>query len=335
MNSLYRRNPPLFGKALRDAINATPSIRPVLIEDFVLEESVMMVSAKPGCGKTCLLLTVIAQGTLGLPVFGHLPVPHPLRIYIGCPERKALEIHERLKTMQEKGINYDENNLCIDDGYTGLLDISNELSAKEVVSGAKAAFPNGVDLVCFEGMYGMTKKPLSSEEAANEFYRFNAMLIATLKCSIWYSHHTKKTQHDKEGNELPDNWFGSQFLMANVTAAYLLERVKGKRNQSRMKQQKDTVSGIADELIFDFDPETFTLTLDRDTGLLSNKERLRAFVNSCYRTSKTFTYDDLSRFSDLSHSTIARAILAWVKSGAIKNTSGNGHKGLYSALAPV
>jgi hypothetical protein len=325
--SVLRHHLPTIGADLEKEILATPKIRPAHIDDLVLEESVLMVSARPGMGKSCLLLSMVSAASMGVPAYGALDIPRPLRVYIFCPERSGKELRERIARMRER-VPFNTNQFTIDDGMTGIVDISSERSREQVFKGVESVFPGGIDLFCVEGMYGMTRKPLASEEAANEFYRFNAEMQTRYPgCAIWYSHHTKKTQRDDKGKEMPDDWFGSQFLMANVTGAYLFERLPG--NKSRVVQKKDTVSGLADELVFDFDKESFTMTLEPASPLITLKERFRSYANACFREGKTFSYDDLASLGRVSSSTLQRQVLTWVHSGAVSNLNPSGKKGLY------
>lgn len=336
---VIRQRPALWGKLLDSAIRATPAIRPILIEDLLPQKSIIMVSSPAGQGKSVVTLTMVGQGALALPVFKHLPCPRPIRTFILCPERPADELHERIANMRQAGAAWDSDKIAIDDGLVGLCDIANDSSVAEIIKALDAfaadQSPPGLDLICFEGMYAMSRKPLASEETANDFARFNAVLQYRYGCSLWYNNHTIKDRHDKEGNELPRTWFGSQMLMAQVTGAYIFERIKGTTTRSRMINKKDTTSGLAEELIFDYDPESFTVELATDLGLVTNTERLRAFVNSCHRSGKAFSYTELAAGSHLSRSTIQRRVVTWVAKGALRNRNGQGQSALYEALHSV
>jgi hypothetical protein len=337
---IKRQRPAVWGAELDRAIAETPAIRPALIEDLLPQGSIIMNSSPSGEGKSVVMLTMVGQATRGLPVFNHLACLRPLRIFILCPERPATELFERVRNMKNAGAQWDSNRVCIDDGLVGLVDIANDSSMNAVMSEidrfATSQEPQGVDLICFEGMYAMSRKPLASEEAANDFARWNAVLQYRYKgCSLWYSNHTLKDRVDGSGNQLPRTFFGSTMIMAQVTGAYIFERIKGTSTRSRMKNHKDTVSGLANELIFDYDPESFTVELARDTGLVTARERLRNFVNACYREGKAFELSDLKRISDLSHSTLKRAQAEWIAMGAIRNLNHNGQRALYTVLRPI
>src|SRR5262249_25962873 len=88
----FRNHHALTGEDLAASIESTEATRPALIESLALEETSLMVSSPPGQGKSAILLTAVAQSSVGLPVFGELPCARPLRSYIFCPERSAREL---------------------------------------------------------------------------------------------------------------------------------------------------------------------------------------------------------------------------------------------------
>lgn len=323
----------ITGKTLADEIARTPENRPYLVENLILEKSVTMMAAEPGTGKSCVLATIFCEASVALPVFGQLSVPRPLTTYVFCPERPAYELKERCRKIG-KIVPYDVNRLLFDEGMTGLVDLSNPKSIEQIFYGIDRNAPNGIDIFAIEGLYGMTRKPLASEETANMLYRFNARLMSEFDCAIWYNHHTTKKRRAEDGTELPPQWFGSQFIMANVTGAYTLERLP-KENYVQLTQNKDTVSGLANKLSLTFDPETFTVRMGNGSDGMGGKEKARRFVNACLSTSKMFTYDDLEAASNLCHSTTSKLIMEWVAERRITNTKPNGHKALYRAEASV
>lgn len=330
----YRHHQALTGVALQHDIDATPEVRPVYIDELVLEESVVMLASPPGQGKSCLLLTMIAHASAGLPVFGQLRCPRPLRCYVFCPERSARELKERFRKIQ-RAIPAVMENIVFDDGMTGKVDIALQGSRDSIYREMdRLSKGTKYDIFFIEGLYGMTRLPLAKEETANLFYRFHSEMIARMGCSIWESHHTKKIQRNWKGEELPAEWFGSQFLMANATGAYLFQRLP-QAYKSHITMGKDTVSGLASELGFTFDPETFTMEVDVSSEHVSGKERIRIFVNTCLQTGKTFDYTQLTHISKLSQSTLTRTLMTWVKEGKIINVNGNGQKGLYRVLGLV
>lgn len=323
----------LSSDALAKAIDSTPEIRPHLVEGFILEHSVNIISSAPGQGKTCIILMVATQGSVALPVFGDLEVPRPLTTYIFCPERPSYELRERCKKIR-KFVPYDLSRIVFDDGMTGLVDLSKTSCEDTIFFSIDRHCPHGIDIFAVDGLYGMSRKPLASEETANSILRFNSKLMNNFGCSPYYNHHFAKTKYDNSGIALPPNPFGSQFLYANATGTYNFERLPGP-NLSTLKLAKDTVSGLISEITLSFDHETFSMvSIGQSTGR-AEKEKLRRFINACLQTSKEFSYDDLSKQCNLRIDTIRRYISPWVAENRISNVNPNGVKALFKTLASV
>lgn len=333
---MYRTHLPLGGSDLEAAIRATPAIRPYFIESFILEESSVLVVAPHGQGKTSIVYTVLIHGSGGQPVFGHLACARPLRFYVFCPERRATELKERLRKALDIGIPFNINNIYIDDGMTGMTDFCIPECCAQIILGvnsAKAGFFGGhnPDIIIIEGLYAMSAKPMQDPMFARGLMAFNTMIHRAYNASVYYSSHTKKQQRDYKGEKMDLDFLGGILIPANVTGFYLFERLQAV-NKSHMTQQKDTVSGLANELAFTYDPETGLLALDSDSPQVKAAEKFRIHINECLRTGRTFTNADLMFIGQVSQSTVARVISQRVKEGAIINIGPKGGNGVYKVL---
>lgn len=329
----FRHHDAITGQALADAIEHTEEARPYLVENLILAESLTLISSDPGQGKTCITLMIASQGSIAVPVFGDLHVPKPFTTYIFCPERSSREMRERLKLIRQT-IPFDVNRIIIDDGMRGLVNLENPRSKEALFQSIHRNATNGIDLLIVDALYGMTAKPLASEETANMLYRFNARVLREFNCNILYNNHNTKTRFTGDGSTLPPNPFGSQMIMANATAAFTFGRLPGP-HLSQLKMVKDTVSGLANEITLTFDPETFTLSSLGAQGIRSRKEKLRRYLNTCHHDSKLCSYDDMSKASDLGNDSVKRYISPWVHLKKIVNTSDRGFKALWRIAEPV
>lgn len=330
---------PLGGPELEAAIRATPSIRPYLIESLVLEESSVLTVAPHGQGKTSIVYTMIVQGSMGLPVFGHLKCARPLRFYVFCPERRATELRERMSKALEIGIPINMNNIYIDDGMTGMTDWLKQDSLDSIAQGVTAAKAghfqgNNPDIFIIEGLYAMSAAPMQDPLFARGLMAFNTTIHRAYKASVYYSSHTKKQQRDHHGKLMDLDFLGGILIPANVTGFYLFERLSA-TNKSHMVMKKDTVSGLANELPFTYDSETGLLSLDSDSTLVKSTEKFRIFLNECLRQNRTFKNDDLMFIGGVSQSSVSREIEGRLKEGSIVNMNGKGQKGLYRVLRLV
>lgn len=335
-----RYHPPLGGAELAAAVRATPAIRPYLIENLVLHQTTMLMVAPYGRGKTTVLISMVVPGTSGLPVFGHLKCARPLRFYIFCPERSALEIYERLRKAEDLGYPVNWNNLYIDDGMTGVTDFCDiSETFGDICSGVKDAM-NGhfrgepPDIICVEGLYAMSARPMVDPAFARGLMAFNTRIFRTFGASIWYSSHAKKQQRDYKGNLIDIDALGGVLIMANVTGFYLFDRLDAPF-KSHMVQKKDTVSGLANELVFTYNPESGLLELDATSAQVTAKEKFRIYLNSCLASGNTFTVSDLMHISGTSQSTVNREIAERVRARQIENVVGPGKPGVYRVVTPV
>lgn len=327
---------PIGGPELEAAIRATPAIRPYLIENLILEESSVLMVAPYGQGKTSIVYTILIQGSIGQPVFGHLNCARPLRFYVFCPERRATELKERLRKAMDMGIPFNLNNIYIDDGMTGITDFCSPVSRASIFAGidyAKAQHWGGLnpDVMMVEGLYAMSRKPMSDPEFAGGLMTFNTALHRIYSASIWYSSHTKKQQRTVKGDLMDLDFLGGILIPANVTGFYLFERLDAP-NKSHMTQKKDTVSGLANELAFTYNHETGLLTLDQDSAQVTAKEKFRIYMNEHFRAGTTFGNSDLMFIGGVSQSTVTREISARVKEGAITNIAPKGGTAVYKVL---
>ena len=112
-------NPPITGSTLLACLNAPDEPRHTIAEQFIYEHTTLMITSKPGIGKSILALQAAVELSSGLPVFGYFQVPRPFKVlYVQC-ERHESEIIERLKTIKQT-ININENNLVITNAYQRL-----------------------------------------------------------------------------------------------------------------------------------------------------------------------------------------------------------------------
>ena len=90
----------ITGQLLKHEVHETPPERLPLVEGLIYEKSILMTTADPAIGKSTIMACAIAQMSTGLPVFGFLNVPRPLRCYYVPFERGRHEIIERFRLLE-------------------------------------------------------------------------------------------------------------------------------------------------------------------------------------------------------------------------------------------
>lgn len=289
----YARKPCLQNQSLIDAINSTATERLALVEGFLYEQSVLMISADPGCGKSTILACAIAQMSAGLPVFGHLHVPTPVFSYYIPFERGAQEIEERFKHMRS-AIPMNFANIAVNESFIG-YNVTNENHADEMIFNIRKDCEHRggrPDLIILDPIYAAVSGGLSTDEKASQFVRFSSRLVKEFKCSIWMNHHTVKQSYDAGGKAImkDDPFYGSQWLKAHCTAAYYMKKDDEIDGVVLMKK-KDSHGNLISKIPLSYNPDNYTSYV---AGELKESvpAHLRAisFLRLCFRSSKPFTF---------------------------------------------
>ena len=280
----------LTGTELQEALNQTHPERKALIEGLLYERSILMVSADPGAGKSTITAQAIAQMSCGLPVFGCLNVPRPIKCYYLAFERGREEILERLKVMQEIiPMNFD--NIYINDSFIGynVLDVHHADFIIKAIN-FDCISP---DVVFIDPIYASVSGGLSSDEKASQFCRFSARLQSAVGCSNWLNHHTTKETYNNEGTviEKSDPFYGSQWLKAHCTAAYYLKKKDG---GTIMLNKKDSQNNLLKKIILEYNAEDYISFIDQQNAEIPAIDRLKMFLRNKWKSdNKTFYYDQL------------------------------------------
>ena len=280
---------PLTGEPLKEALNSTEPERKPLIQDFLYERSVIMISADPGAGKSVITAQAIAQMSCGLPVFGFLQVPKPVKCYYVPFERGKEEILERLKIMYET-IPMDFDNIFINDSFIG-YDVLKSDHADLIINSIEIANP---DVVILDPIYASVAGVLSNDEKASQFTRFSARIQAEVGCANWLNHHTTKQSYAQDGTaiEKEDPFYGSQWLKAHCTAAYYLK--KNSESGTTLINKKDSHGNLIKKIKLDYNAEDYISFIDAKNIDLSPIERLKIFLRTKWNSNiKTFYYDEL------------------------------------------
>lgn len=323
----------LTGQDLKNALLEIHPERKPLIEGFLYERSIMMMSADPGAGKSTITAQAIAQMSCGLPVFGYLHVPRPIKCYYLAFERGREEILERLKVMQDI-VPMDFDNIFINDSFIGynVLDAGH---ADFIIKAINHDCMNP-DVVFLDPIYSAVAGGLSTDDKASQFTRFSARLQSTIGCANWLNHHTVKESYSQDGTaiEKADPFYGSQWLKAHCTAAYYL-----RRNDSGtvLLNKKDTQNNLLKKIVLEYNPEDYISYVDQKNMEVPAMDRLKMFLRSKWKTdNKTFLYDQLyTCLMPLSHAHLRRLMRQVCLEGYVTVDKTIGRKSLYRVLKDV
>lgn len=276
------------GVQLRDEIHSTPPERNPLVEGLLYEKSVLMTTADPAIGKSTIMACAIAQMSAGLPVFGFLDVPRPLRCYYVPFERGRHEIQERFRLL-ESVIPMQYDYITINDNFIG-MDVTNPDHADEIIATMKEDCPLGIDVFFGDPMYACVRGGLSNDEKASQVTAFSARIVHEFGCSNWWNHHNVKQTYASDGSPInkADPFYGSIWLKAHATAAYYMGR--SENGGTILEQKKDSIGSCLNQIILDYDPDTHLCRAVnlQESGMI--KDRSLVFCRRMFHEKKPFTF---------------------------------------------
>jgi RecA-family ATPase len=320
-------NRAITGTLLRAALESEEEHRQPLIAGLLYENSILMIAADPGAGKSMLTACAMAQASSGLPVFGFLKVPKPLRFYYIPSERGLSEIKERLRVIKEYiPINYDY--IVLDEDMIG-MDVTRDADADAIIARIKSqALPP--DVIILDPIYGFVKGGLSKDEKASEFCRFSAQLQKEFSCSLWMNHHTVKQSYANDGKavEKSDPFYGSQWLKAHVTGSFYMSKTP---NGCKLENKKDSHGNLHELMEFNFDDETNLLTAVNIESEDSIQSKLLNFILSRKAANLPFTFKDACAVTKgVCLRTVRRMLVTPQISTLFTKVKSNGGKTLYT-----
>ena len=275
----------MTGEELKQSILSLMDKRHYYAEGLLYEKTNVMFSADPGIGKSMLALQAACQLATGLPLFGALHVPNPIKVYYIQKERPFIEVQERLNSfMQSLEITFD---ILVIDSAIQFLNLSDVSLAKPIVKRIEKFKP----CVIFIDPIGAGLGGLTQDQIANNFCSVLNYIQSQIGNTYWLNHHTTKTQYTKEGDAIDKEkpFYGSQWLDAMVTGHYHLthtEKGTGWRNT------KDTLGVLFNKFQLEYDADSQLSYLS--TGTLQAKDKVINFINSIKSHRKTFKFIDIS-----------------------------------------
>lgn len=330
--------PAIYGKNLKDEIHSQPTERLPLIEGLLYEKSVVMCSADPGVGKSVLTANLIASASCGLPLFGHLNIPKPFKVYYIPSERGKEEIYERLKPISDTiPINYDY--IYINEDFIG-YNVIDQNCADAIVHRIKEDSFD-VKLIILDPIYSFVAGGLSTDEKASQFVRFSARLQKEFEASIWMNHHNVKETYDQTGKAInkSDPFYGSIWLKAHCTAGYLMQRRDNDNPTKGIKLtcKKDAHSNLIKLMELGFNPDDYTLYLDSTDKSLKGLDRLKIYLRTKWNSdNKNFYYTDLETcLTGVSHASLRRYLIHPEIAPHLTTTKSSGLKTLYTISSAI
>lgn len=268
--------------------------RPPIIEGLIHERSVIMNSSDPGTGKSTVSAVIMAQSSIGLPVFGQLFVPKPVVSYYIPFERGSQEIEERFKHIQTAiPINYD--NIYVNEKFMG-MNVINEANANEIIYNIRHDIKDRqIDIIWLDPIYSAVSGGLSTDEKASMFTRFSTQLQVEFNCAIWMNHHTVKDSYSSQtGDKVTkdDPFYGSQWLKAHCTGGYYMKRDKSDPGPIFINK-KDSHSCLLPRINLVYEPETYSVFMHGIDKTIPAKDRLLMAYRAFKTSNKSVTFREI------------------------------------------
>ena len=277
---------PLTGEVLKlQVANASKETRKAYAEGLIYEDSCIMLSADPGTGKSTLVLQMALQLSAGVPLFGSLVVPAPIKVYYIQKERPQKEVMERLFAFGTSiPINWD--NLILDSSIQ-FVNLSNLSMAKTLAERIKRFEPK---LVIVDPI-GAGTAGLTKDEVANNFASLLNYIQSQVGNSYALTHHTSRESYDKDGDKIQKDkpFFGSQWLDALVTGHYHVTKTE---SGSRWRKTKDNYALLLKDLNLTYNGESMLSYLRTDG--LNVHDRILNYIKVIKSSGKTtFTFREM------------------------------------------
>lgn len=323
--------PAYTGAELKTRINTAREARPPIIEGLIHERSVIMNSSDPGAGKSTVMATVIAQSSLGIPVFGQLFVPKPVVSYLIPFERGSQEIEERLKHIQGS-IPMEYDNIYINEHFMG-LNVINDAHADDIVRNIRNDIGSRkLDVIWLDPIYASVAGGLSNDDKASLFTRFSTRLQVEFDCAIFMNHHTVKASYSSEMGtriEKDDPFYGSQWLKAHCTGGFYMKR-DPKDAGPTFICKKDSHSCLLPQIKLVYEASNYTVFMAELDKTTPAKDRLLMLYRTFKKTNKTTTFNEIQGcLMGVSHSHLRRLLETPPFNTAFKKITTNGMSTLY------
>jgi RecA-family ATPase len=316
----------LTGRGLTDAIEKGASDPIALIEGFLYKDSVLMVYADSGVGKSTVVLNAMVQACSGNPVFGGLHVDKPITVYWILGERTPSEPLSRMKRMLLGIDGFLPYRFLLDYEMQG-IDILDPVGQEKAINILKLANQvNPIDVVVFDPIYAMVSGGLSEDKSATAFTRFSSRVQKEIGCSNILIHHSNRGGRDKNGKRQQGDMYGSRWLDAHCSAIYHLDN---NGNDAWLKKKKDNHSVLLDKINLFYDAETDLSYMSQDGKHISKIDHLKLWLKEQKRLDSTFSFNDMKEAIQVSTSNLRRLMMRQLELGITEVSKSAHGKKLY------
>ena len=296
--------PALTGDKLIEEIHKAKEQRKVIADGFLYENTILMIAAEPGHGKSTIATQIAIELAAGLPIFQVFNVPKPMKVLYIQTERPIIEFLERAEVIS-RTLPIVKENLFITDQYR-LLNLLNFEHVRVLVECIKRDCPS-VEVIIIDPIYPMVPGGLSKDEPASMFCKAMSIVQQVTGAAIYYSHHTSRSQYAGDGNiiEKDDPYYGSQWLKAHITGSYTIKQTE---KGITLIKKKDNYKILHNHIVLEYNPETELCHIPSDE--LPPLERIKLFLKAREIDKKPFYFDDIVKVTQLCNRTVRKLIIS-------------------------
>lgn len=319
---------PLTGDALMEEM-IKKSDRKMIADNLLYEQTTIMFSADPGCGKSTISAQVAVELALGLPIFGYFHVEKPVKIFYIQAERHILELLERFKLLNETyPIEKAKDNLIITDKYQH-FNLINEDHCNGFLSCLRRDFQDA-KVLFLDPIYSTVAGGLKEDKPSSAFTKMMSLIQIEFNCLLWYNHHTVKDSYfNGRKVEKDDPYYGSQWLKAHVTGSY---HIKSSDVGVNLINKKDNYNILAKSIPLEYNSETGLCSVVE--GNMSAIDKLKNFIKLKEVTQKTFYFNQMQEATQLCTRTLRELLLHSSIKDRISVISSHKNKKLYQISQP-
>jgi len=305
---------------------------------FLLRDSINMLYATDGIGKSLIGIQMALELASGLPVFKSFHTNKPLKVIFCVAERSIKEPLKRIKTMigdeELKDIKFD--NFTITTEFQG-RDVSNPEQADTLLESLKkhSEVMGGVDLIFFDPLYALVRGDLKEDKAINGVFTFFRRIGSDLGASVFFFHHENRGIYDKKKNKRTgQDFYGNKFISGLCTAVWHLHKEEDDKFKTFLINEKDSESVLIKRIGLLFSPENMTVRADVSSSPKNRNIMIDAFLKRMVEEGKKFSLEEL--FKDIGcklHESNQRKVVGeLIKENRIKNIAPSGYKAIYISI---
>lgn len=293
-----------------------------IIEDILSSGDNIVISSRPGVGKSILALQIVANLTTGTRFLNTFDIPKPCNVLYVQTESSRSETLTRIKQMS-KAVDFDHTRWA-HYNIVGIY-LNTEKGRSQFIDGLRDC-PYTFDVIVIDPLYPTVKGSLNSDEVAIE-WQVSARYLKEIypKISFIVFHHDSTKENWQSGRLIEkahDDIIGSTMWSAWMTANYKMvrDKITGKRILFGGKGdgRGRTGSGVSEIHMRLVEPTPLYFTMDE--GNLNTTEQILLDI---FTQNKEAMYRriELEQKMEKSKPTVCRALVKLQDNHKIKKVS--------------